>query len=189
MGQAAGRPRRRRWLAVRARILGSAEPRTRGPTHDEISDHRNDGGVASCVRRSGARRRFQRSHKNDASRLDRSVDHDPAHGRGVEECRAQRRIRPGGLPRPIRRPQDRRLGRRHGDLGDDRQGRDGRGDRHRQGGEPRRDRHEGHRGVVVPGIHEGEVPGPARLGGAEEMRRAILNSRDGARRAATSAAR
>ena len=38
----------------------------------------------------------------------------------------------------------------------------------------------GHRGVVVPGIHEGEMPGLARLGGAEEMRRAILNARDGA---------
>src|SRR6188768_3126815 len=55
-----------------------------GSEHDEISDHRGDGGVAFCIGRSGARRRLQRSNKNDASRLDRSVDHDPAHGRGVE---------------------------------------------------------------------------------------------------------
>ena len=37
-------------------------------------------------------------------------------------------------------------------------------DRHRQDREPRRDRHAGEGGVVVPGLHEGEVPGPARTG-------------------------
>src|SRR6185437_2715194 len=36
-----------------------------GSEHDEISDHRGDGGVACCIGRSGARRRLQRSNKND----------------------------------------------------------------------------------------------------------------------------
>ena len=39
--------------------------------------------------------------------------------------------------------------------------------RHRQGREPRRDRHAGQGGVVVSRLHEGEMPRPAELGGAE----------------------
>ena len=56
---------------------------------------------------------------------------------------------------------------------------DGRGHRHRQGRESRRDRHAGQGGVVVSRLHEGEVPRPAGLGGAEErLRRGLLDRRD-----------
>ena len=95
-----------------------------------------------------------------AERLDRPAHHHPHHGRGAGEGRPQRRVRPGRLPRPVRRPQDRRPARRHGDLGDHRPRGHGRGDRHRPGRQPRRDRDAGDRGMVVPRLHD-RRPAPA----------------------------
>ncbi len=40
-----------------------------------------------------------------------------------------------------------------------------------------------------PALHEGEVPGPARLAGAQRLRRGVRDARDGCRTAAISAAR
>ena len=64
-------------------------------------------------------------------------------------------------------------------------------DRHRPGRQPRRDRHAGDGGVVVPRLHEGGVPGPARLGGAARarLRRGLRHAGDRCPTAATSAAR
>ena len=91
-------------------------------------------------------------------------------GEVLKKARLQRRIRPGRLSRPVRRPEDGRSRRRDGNLGDHRPGGDERGGGDRQGRESRRDRHAGQGRMVVSRIHEGKVPWPAELGGAEGSR-------------------
>ena len=122
---------------------------------------------------------IQRSDQADAARLDRPAHHHADHGRGAEEGRLQRRICAGRLSRPVRRAEDRRPARRHGDLGDDRP------EAMDEAVATGNVENLGETGMQAkeewwyPELHEGEVPRPAELGGAEgDCARGVLDRRD-----------